>query len=266
MPDETKLAKPEATVADGAIAEKQPQVVPVMSYVDASGRKWFADPEKEIEENVLESETHKRIESFLKSCLAIMDHVSITLYRVNTSTARKIQICHWDDFPDIKDTTVKIFDEAQAFTHSLGETCHFMVVGRRSNDNGDNDDKDCILTFTLRSKIALVIPLAPPHKRIKNFLEASLALQDEVDLVLYQTNSSGRKIPVWRSDGRWGIDEAAVQISENAQEFCNSLEMVVRFAVIAYKGGEDINRSGINQIAFALGGEPITPEETEVLR
>ncbi len=94
--------------------------------------------------------------------------------------------------------------------------------------------------------------MSAPHKRIKTFLEASLALQDEVDLVLYQTNSSGRKAPVWRSDGRWDIDETIVQISENAQEFCNGLGTVTRFTVIAFKGGEDTDRGGINHTAFAL--------------
>lgn len=94
--------------------------------------------------------------------------------------------------------------------------------------------------------------MSAPVKRIKNFLEASLGIADEVDIILYQINHAGRKSICWRSDGRWDIEETVSQIAENAQEMANGFGTVTRFLACAFKVGDEHDRGPINNYAFAL--------------
>jgi len=91
-----------------------------------------------------------------------------------------------------------------------------------------------------------------PVKKLRRFLESCLELEDDVDLVLYSINVAGRKAPVWKSSRKWTIDDAVPLIAECSQEAANGFGNTTRFALLAFRSGDEDRSTSILNMSWAL--------------
>ncbi len=93
-----------------------------------------------------------------------------------------------------------------------------------------------------------------PVKRIKSFMEAALSRHDELELVLYHVNVSGRQSRVWGPESKWTMDDVTPIIAESARAYANGLSGATNFRLVAYQVGEE-GQNPINVMSFTLMAE-----------
>lgn len=103
-----------------------------------------------------------------------------------------------------------------------------------------------------------------PIMKIRRFLEGCPELEENVELVLYSVNVAGRRVPVWKSHGKWTIDDIAPIIAQSSQEAANSLGATSRFALLAFAANDEDRSTAIMNMSWAVSPdmkEEELPEE-----